>query len=229
VPLKLCVAASNEWPCPETGRELAALFDRFSLRKAVAPIRSPAGRQRLLWTRDHTPKLSASVTPAEVEQAHADARALPWTAEAKAALEAILRELAKEGVQPGDRRQFKAVSVVQAYAWLNGAAAVAPEHLEVAAHCLWDDPAEQPQKVAQVIAKVANPAGMRVSPLLLEAEEVLAAADARDLAAAAKAAAKLSEIDKQLAGLTGDGRLERARGYVRDQLRRLKLASLEAL
>jgi MoxR-like ATPase len=29
VPLKLCLAASNEWPCPETGRELAALFDRF--------------------------------------------------------------------------------------------------------------------------------------------------------------------------------------------------------
>jgi MoxR-like ATPase len=229
VPLKLCLAASNEWPCPETGRELAALFDRFSLRKAVAPIRSQAGRQRLLWTRDHTPKLSTSITPAEVEQAHADALGLPWSDDAREALEAVLRELAKEGVQPGDRRQFRTVGVVQAYAWLCGAAAVEPEHLEVAAHCLWDDPAEQPAKVAQVIARVANPAGMRVSQLLLEAEEVLAAADARDLAAAARAAAKLGEIDKQLAALTGDGRLERARGYVRDQLRRLKLASLEAL
>jgi len=29
VPLRLCVAASNEWPSPETGKELAALFDRF--------------------------------------------------------------------------------------------------------------------------------------------------------------------------------------------------------
>jgi MoxR-like ATPase len=192
-------------------------------------VRSQAGRQRLLWTRDHTPRLSTAITPVEVERAHADALALPWTDDAKAALEAILRELAKEGVQPGDRRQFKAVGVVQAYAWLCGAVAVAPEHLEVAAHCLWDDPLEQPAKVAQVIARVANPAGMRVSQLLLEAEEVLAAADARDLAAAARAAAKLGEIDRQLAGLTGDGRLERARGYVRDQLRRLKLASLEAL
>src|SRR5207253_4395607 len=51
VPLRLCVAASNEWPDPESGKELAALFDRFLLRKAVRPIQSQAGRQRLLWGR----------------------------------------------------------------------------------------------------------------------------------------------------------------------------------
>jgi hypothetical protein len=45
----------------------------------------------------------------------------------------------------------------------------------VAAHWLWDDPVEQPpQKVAHVIGRVANPAGMRVNQLLIEAEEVLA-------------------------------------------------------
>src|SRR5437660_5657355 len=69
VPLKLCVGASNEWPSPDTGKELFALFDRFCLRKAVSPIRSQAGRQKLLWTRDHSPRLSTTVTPAEVEQA----------------------------------------------------------------------------------------------------------------------------------------------------------------
>src|SRR5207249_3112385 len=106
VPLKLCVAASNEWPSPETGQELAALFDRFCLRKTVAPIRSQAGRRRLLWTADHTPRLSTAVSPADLDRAHAAARALPWTGEAKEALEAVVRELAKEGVQPGDRRQF---------------------------------------------------------------------------------------------------------------------------
>jgi hypothetical protein len=69
VPLKLAVAASNEWPAPDTGKELSALFDRFVLRKAVAPIRSQAGRKRLLWTRDHTPTFSSGVSPADVEQA----------------------------------------------------------------------------------------------------------------------------------------------------------------
>ena len=63
VPLKLCVAASNEWPSPETGKELAALFDRFIFRKTVKPIVSATGRKRLLWERDHTPKLSTTITP----------------------------------------------------------------------------------------------------------------------------------------------------------------------
>ena len=70
---------------------------------------------------------------------------------------------------------------------------------------------------------------MRVNQLLLECEQVLAGADVRNLAQAATAAAKLGEIDRQLAGLRGNGRLERARAYVREQLRKLKLASIEAV
>src|SRR5262245_60746163 len=114
VPLKLCVAASNEWPSPETGKELAALFDRLLLRKSVRPILTAGGRKRLLWHADHTPRLSTTVTPAEVGRAHAEARKLPWTDDTCEATETILRELAKEGVQPGDRRQFKAVGVARA-------------------------------------------------------------------------------------------------------------------
>jgi MoxR-like ATPase len=229
VPLKLCVGASNEWPAPETGKELQALFDRFLLRKAVSPIRSQPGRQRLLWKNDHAPKLSATIAPTEVEQAQRTAAALPWSDAAKDALEAILKELAREGVQPGDRRQYKTVNAVRAFAYLNGADQVQPEHLEVAAYCLWDDPQEQPQKVAQVIAKIANPTGMRISQLLLEAEQVLASTDVRNLSDAAKAAAKLVEVDKQLTTLAGNGRLDRARTYLRDQLKKLKLASIEAV
>jgi MoxR-like ATPase len=229
VPLKLCLAASNEWASPDTGKELSALSDRFLLRKSVTPIRSQAGRQKLLWTRDHAPKLSTTVSPAEVDEARRQAQAVPWSGEAKEALEAVLRELAKEGVQPGDRRQFKTVGVVRAFAYLCGADEVRPEHLEVAQHCLWDDPTDQPQKASQVIARIANPAGMRVTQLLLEVESVLAAADIRNLADAAKAAAKLGEIEKQLSALSGNGRVEKARLYVKDQLKKLKLASIEAV
>lgn len=229
VPLKLCVGASNEWPSPETGKELSALFDRFVLRRAVSPIRSQAGRQKLLWTRDHAPKFSTTVSPAEVETARRSAAALPWSDGARDALEAILRELAKEGVQPGDRRQYKTVGVVQAFAYLTGAEEVEPEHLEVAQSCLWDDPVEQPQKTAQVIAKIANPVGMRVTQLLLETEQVIVGCDVRSLSDAAKAAAKLAEIDRQFATLKGNGRVEKARAYLKEQLRKLKLASIEAI
>lgn len=229
VPLKLCVGASNEWPSPETGKELSALFDRFLLRRAVSPIRSQTGQQRLLWTRDHTPRLSTTITPEEVEQARRAALVLPWSDEAKQALEAVLRELVREGIQPGDRRQFKTVAVVQAFAYLCGADVVAPEHLEIAANTLWDDPVEQPQKVVQVIRRIANPTGMRVNQLLLEAEQVLGACDICNLAEAAKAAAKLAEIDRQFASLKGNVRLDRARAYVKDRLKKLKLASIEAI
>jgi MoxR-like ATPase len=87
----------------------------------------------------------------------------------------------------------------------------------VLASVLWDDPAEQPEVMARVIARVANPAGMRVNGLLLEAEAVLAATDVRNLAQAATAAAKLAEIDRQLAPLE------------REQIRQVRLGSIEAV
>jgi MoxR-like ATPase len=103
------------------------------------------------------------------------------------------------------------------------------EHLEILAHVLWDSPEEQPEKCASVIAKVANPVGMRVNSLLMECEQILAGCEVRSLAQAATAAAKLGEIDKTLGSLRGNGRVERARAYVRDQVRKLKLASLDAI
>jgi MoxR-like ATPase len=155
--------------------------------------------------------------------------ALGWTPEAREAFESILRELAAEGIRPGDRRQFKAVGACKAFAYLCGAESVEPEHLEVAAHCLWDAPEEQPQKTAEVVARIANPTGMRVNQLLLECEQVVGGCDVRNLSSAATAAAKLGEIDRALAALKSDARVERARSHVKDQVKKLKLASLEAV
>ena len=70
---------------------------------------------------------------------------------------------------------------------------------------------------------------MRVSQLLLECEQVLAATDVKHLAQAATAAAKLTDIDKALATLKGNGRVDKARAYVREQVKKVKLASIEAL
>jgi len=231
VPLLLCVSASNEWPnAQEGGKELQAVYDRFLFRRTVRPILSMAGRQRLLWTRDHTAKLSTSISPEEIDQARNDALALPWTDEAKEALETILRELAKEGIQPGDRRQFKSVGAAQAFAYLSGGDRVEPEHLETLAHTLWDDPQEQPEKVAGIVARIANPTGMRVNSFLLEVEQIVAATDVRQLAQATSAASKLQEIFKKLNGLKGsDARVVKAREYVQQQVKRIKLASIEAI
>ena len=230
VPLKLCVAASNEWPNLETGKELGALFDRFVLRRTVRPIATQAGRARLLWDADLTPDLSTTVTPVELDGAAYEAAGMPWSAAGREAMETILRDLAKEGVQPGDRRQVKAVKVARAFAWLSGAESVQPDHLEILAAVLWDDPQEQPAVCARVIAKVANPVGMRVNSALIEAEQILTATDCRKLDQAAKAAAQLAEIDRGLSTIAGgSGRVAKARGYVQSQLKALKLKSINSI
>jgi MoxR-like ATPase len=230
VPLKVCFAGSNEYPqSQDGGKELQALFDRFVLRKNVRPIITQEGRKRLLWGGDLTPRISTSLSDDDLAIARRQAAAVSWSEDSKECLEAILRELQKEGIQPGDRRQKKAEGVARAFAWLHGCEEVMTDHMEILQHVLWDDPIEQPVKAAAVIAKIASPAGMVVNQLLVEAEQVMAGADLKNLAAAATVSAKLGEIHKKLGSVKANGRAEKARTYIASQIKRIKLASLEAL
>lgn len=226
-PLLLTIAASNEWPGEgEGGKELGALFDRFILRKTVRPIGAEKSLNRLLWSSNLTPQLSTTITPAEIKQATADALALPWDQTAQEAFLNIHKECKQEGIIPGDRRLRKAVRVVQAYAWLNGAQSVEPDHLEILAHVLWDDPAEQPRKVNEIVGRIANPMGMQINGLLMEAEQIIAATNVKDLGQAAAATKKLAEVAKKLRGVQGT-RASNAFDYVQSEVKRIKMASIE--
>ncbi len=228
-PLKLCIGASNEWPGDqEGGKELGALFDRFLLRKLVRPIATEKSLHRLLWEKNLTPTLSTTLSAAELEQATNEAAGLPWESAASDALIEIHHEAKREGIVPGDRRLRKAVKAAQGFAWLLGASSVEPDHLEILAHVLWDDPAEQPRKLAEIVGKIANPSGMKINGLLMEAEQIIADTDPKDLGKTAVATKKLSEIGKQLQGINGV-RAEQAREYVRQEAKRIKLATVDAL
>ena len=234
-PLHSALAGSNEWPKSEgDGIDVSALFDRFVYRKHVRPISSAAGRERLYdfdgVAADHKPALPSRVTPAELAAAKAEAAAVPFTDEAKDAFRRIADvELPKEGVNPGDRRRKKGVMACRAAAWLDGADAVRPEHLEVLQWVLWDDPAEQPEKVARVVARVANPVGMRVNQHLMEADAVLSGCDPHNLMQAAEASAKLKEIGRQLAALGAHPKAEKALAYVRGEAKRIGRITAEAM
>ena len=69
-PLRLCVAASNEWPGGPGagGEELGALFDRFLFRKNVVAV-TRTGRERLLRDKNLKPQLSTSITSKEIDKA----------------------------------------------------------------------------------------------------------------------------------------------------------------
>ena len=228
-PLQLCVAASNEWPGQngDSGKELGALFDRFALRREVRPIATERGTQRLLWEPIDT-ALSTRITPEEISEAQAEAAALPWTDQAKEAFRAISQEARKEGIIPGDRRLRKSVTVAQAYAWLQGHAEVEKEDLEILAAVLWDDPAEQPAKLAKIVGRIANPEGMKVNSLLMEAEQIIADTDSRDLATCATACKKLGEIHGKLADAKGT-RAAQGAAHLAAEIKRIRLATVEAL
>ena len=209
VPLRICVAASNEFPA---GEELSALFDRFLIRKIVRPIVARSARHRLWWDRNHKPTLSTTITPAEVDQANREATALPWTDAAKDAFEKIIAECVQQGVQPGDRRQYKAVGACQAFAYLNGATEVQPEHLEILQHILWDNPTEGASKVAQIVIKIANPTGALVNECLLAAEQIMSQTDATDPASAVRASKALTDLGGKLSTLKGNARVDKCPG-----------------
>lgn len=228
-PLMTCVAASNEWPnSQDGGQELGALFDRFLFRKKVKGVSAKSGRKELLRRAVENDACQAAfkhtVTPEEVKLAHQQASNLPWTAEAKQALWQILEELNREGIRPGDRRQYKAIGAARAYAWLEQQDRVLPTHLEILSHVLWEDPTEQPDETAKIIGRIANPTTYKVNDLLTQCEDVLAnlekAAPDGKKKSAVEATPKLQAIRDEIKKLgLADPKVKKAHAYVVAQLK----------
>lgn len=214
-PLRMFVAAANTWPQDE---ELGALFDRFLIRKTVSYV-SPSGRAELFRKAvEHEPTrpvLTSSITVEEVDEAHEQAMKLGWAEDAKEAFGDLVAELNSAGIFPGDRRVYKAVGVVRAYAYLCGAAEVQKEHLEVLAHVLWDDP-QQAVTCAKIVAKAANPISALVFDKLALAQDIC------DKHTASEAVPKLQAIEKELAeaaNISNDVRVKRARATLQGMIK----------
>jgi len=213
-PLKIMVSASNEVPHDgENGKELGALWDRFLFRKFVKQV-SPAGRKRLLWERDHDPVLTSHISPGELARATEEAKAIEWSEEAAEALESILEALNKEGIYPGDRRQYKSVMAAQAFAYLEGSDMVEPCHLEILKHVLWEDPTEQPTKAAKIICRIANPIGSKITDLLVKAIEI------SEKNTPSEAVPKLQEVQRELQDLPTHDRKESAVNHIANEIKR---------
>ena len=211
-PLRLMVAASNEWPSNDGGEELGALFDRFLFRKYMNPV-SRSNRRRLLWG-DHTPSISTSITIKEVDKATEEAMNLPWSERAKDTYDDILDALNEQGIFPGDRRMIKSEKACQAMAYISGAKQVEPEHLEILAHTLWDDPEEQPLKCARIVVKLANPEAAKVNELLSQVSDVIAQNSPTD------AVPKLQEIQKEFKTMSSE-RAQQAQEHIQKEIGRL--------
>lgn len=225
-PIELIIAASNEWPNEqEGGKELGAFFDRFLIRHTVRPVSTARGLDRLMWASDLSITLSNTITPTEIQHARADAATIPWSDEARQSFTEILRRARAEGISPGDRRIRKAIQAVGAHAWVAGDIEVVNDHLDLLTDILWEDPAEQPRVITQIVNSIANPETTAINGLLLECEEILSKTNPVDMAQAASSCKKLNEIARKLAKMKGQKAAE-AKDYVVEAGKRLRDAMI---
>jgi MoxR-like ATPase len=228
-PLKLCVAASNEWPGDGAGgQELSALFDRFLFRKTVRPIATEKGIDSLLWGNLPEPTPSRNLTAGELKSAQSDVAAMPWAQNAKDAYTQIRRQCRSEGIIVGDRRLKKSVLACQAAAYLSGHVEVEPEDLEILSHVLWVDPSEQPDHVAKIVGTIAAPQSLEINGYLAEAEEIASQMKAGDLGQMSITVKKLDEIVRKVNKLKGD-RAEQAKAHIESISRDIKRRALESV
>ena len=224
-PLATCIGASNEWG---KGEELGALFDRFLIRKSVRNIATDRGIDRLLWADDLKPAGVDTITQEELAQAHTEALALPVSGEARHAYTQIIKELRREGIVTGDRRLRQSVEAIRGAAWLAGADEVEPDHLEILQHTLWVDPSDQPSLVSEVVGRIANPIGIKINGLLLQADEIISGLDVTDTQSCMTSAKKLETLRKTFKKIDHE-KARSGESYVRDELVRIKEKTMEAL
>ncbi len=230
IPLLMALGCSNEWPDGnDSGKELSALMDRFLLRMNIKAIGSPTGRKRLLWTTDHTPQLSTTITRDEILQARKEVASIPWQSKSMDTMEKILHSLREGGISPGDRRQYKSINAVRAYAYLNGATEVAPEHLEILQHILWNDPVDHPKKCAEIVTKLANPQGAMIMGMMLETDTIMESVKPGDLQTSMAASRKLQEIRTKLDNMKDSDRQKAALDAVDGHLKTISLKAIGAL
>jgi len=152
VPLISLFSASNELPEEEEG--LQALYDRLVLRTVVKPISDYSNLQKLLQLPEqYTPKTKISLQ--ELQQIHQEVSKMPFD-NAVEGLLIIKRKVQNEGIFISDRRLKQSVSILRAYAYLQGHSEVLSDDLAILRFVFWDNP-EDMSKVAPIILEIANP------------------------------------------------------------------------
>jgi len=151
VPLRMAVAASNEFPQEDV---LAALYDRFLFRDQVQPIQARVNQKRLILSRVSKSKAAqkfvppCSLTVAEWDRIREDVEAVEVPEGVVDKFLDFRELLAKDGITISDRRSVKLWQAVKASAWLDGEAEASVDHLFVLRFICWDTPEEREKVIA---------------------------------------------------------------------------------
>ena len=168
VPLISLIGCSNE--LPEDREELAALWDRFTLRYPVKWIHDPEQFKTMIAGNHTAGQQRTTVTLAQLEQAQAEVAQVDLSAVIDK-LPELRDEVRKQGIGVSDRRFKAAMMAVRAEAWLNGRSVAADSDLSVLVHVLWDQPDQIPM-VKKLVMGIASPFDSQADEILDAAVEV---------------------------------------------------------
>lgn len=231
VPLRILVAASNEWPNPENGgAELGALFDRFLFRKKVEPIKTRTGLNDLLWSKRGTAGVTPNGSQTLIDQAQEQARAVTIPGDIQRTMQNILTKLNQEGIFPGDRRLRKSVGAIRAAAWLNGRIEACCDDLDILKHILWTDPGESVTKVAQIVNEIATPEKASLMKLVEEATQIMnekRPANQNETMFATAQITKLKDTLKRCATLPKGGSYDAFRNELTETVKKCQMALID--
>lgn len=194
-PLVTLIGASNELP---EGQELSALWDRFTFKLMVPYLADPANVLQLVQGKK--PAALATMGLDDLEECQREADALEVPAGVWDLLLAIKERSEQEGFRASDRRWRQLVSVLKAWAYLDGAQRVDEDHVEVLADVLWNEPKDRPA-LAALIAATANPAGakaLEIQDAARAAVKKLGSAETKDPTRKAEWLSQASLVDSQL-------------------------------
>jgi len=168
LPLKLLIGASNELPVQ--GEGLEALWDRFLIRLVSQPIQSEEAFYRMVCANRPSPALPQREGALNVTEAITEDEYTEWQAaicqvtiprEVLLAITAIrqgLKDVAIEGqdvhrsIYVSDRRWKKIVHLLCASAFVHDRQEVNLSDLQLAIHCLWNEPDEL-ESIGQLVAQ----------------------------------------------------------------------------
>jgi len=152
VPLRLLVGTSNS--VPEDG-ELAAFYDRFSLRFYVGRVGRRADRARLVAMTGE-PQISASITLDELDQAIAEVQHVKVPDAWLDRFLDVWESLGRAGFDLSERKARRVIKLARARAYLSGRDEVASDDLAILADVVWHTP-EQRAEVLRVVLEAGSP------------------------------------------------------------------------
>jgi MoxR-like ATPase len=203
IPLLSAFCASNEFP---QGEELEALYDRIPFRHVIKPIQEPGSFVNMLKLKSGP--VTPIVTIDEVLQAQAEVDAVVIPDDVLEGLYNLRAALAREGIEPSDRRFMEARKIIRASAWLAGRTTAELEDTRLLRHVFWSS-MDEIATVEKTVLELVNPLDREAADLLEQINSLRAEFDNNLRTADSK-----QELRK--AGLAINDKLNRAKNEVAD-------------